>query len=82
MHAPERLKSHWTALRTHAVAVVPSRLFPAQFLQIFRMLAQILNAQQMTCTAHQTCRRKIVFPAVVFRIQCTSVLGRNMVRPE
>jgi hypothetical protein len=96
MHAPERLKSHRTAVGPHAVAIaprplgrvrlpvlrLPSRLFPAQFLQIFRTLVQIVRAQQMTRPPHQTCRRKIVFPAVVFRVQFASIPGRNMVRPE
>jgi hypothetical protein len=31
---------------------------------------------------HQTCRRKIVFPAVVLRVKSASIPGRNMVRPE
>ena len=79
MHAPERLKRQRTAVRTHAVAIgprplglvrlpvlrLPFRLFPARFLQIFRTLAQILRAHQMARPAHQTCRRNIVFLAVV-----------------
>ena len=31
---------------------------------------------------HQTCRRKIVLPAVLLRFQRASIPGRNMVRPE
>jgi hypothetical protein len=96
MHAPERLKSQRTAVRTHAVAIAPRplgpvrlrvlrlpfRLLPAQFLQIFRTLAQILRAHQMARPPHQTCRRKIVFPAVVLRVQSASIPRHNMVRPE
>ena len=61
MHAPERPKSNRFKVRAHAVAMtwrppaslrlpvlrLPFPLFPAQFLQIFRTLAQILRAQQM-----------------------------------
>jgi hypothetical protein len=40
------------------------------------------SAQQMARPPHQTCRRKIVLPAVMLRFQRASIPGRNMVRSE
>ena len=65
MHAAERTKRDRSAIRTHAMAIaplplwplrwpvlpLPFRLFPAQFLQIFRTLAQILCSADGALTA-------------------------------
>jgi hypothetical protein len=95
MHAPERLKSHRRGIRACTVTIArrppPSlrlRLLVVPFLhlrgqipQMFCVFAQIFRAQQMARPPHQTCRRKIVFPAVVLRFQRASMPGRDMVRP-
>jgi hypothetical protein len=95
MHAPERAKRNRTVVRTHAVAIsprslgslrrpvlrLPFRLFPAQFLQIFRTLAQILRVQQMARSKHQRCYREVAAAAIVLRIQSASIPNRNMRGP-
>ena len=89
------LKSDWTALRAHAVAiawgppeavrrlflVLTLRRFPGQIPQMFDALAQIFRAHQTARPSHQTCRRKIVFLAD-WSASSASIPCRNMVRPE
>ena len=91
MHAPERAKRNRTAVRAHAVAIaprplgpvrlpvlrLPSRHFPAQFLQIFRAFARILRALQMARPHHQRCCREVAAVAIVLRVQRFDTMPRH-----
>ena len=95
MHAPERSKSDRTAVRTHAVAIsrrpfaplrlplfaLPYLFFPAQFLQMFRTLVQILRAHQMACPPLKRRSRKLAPTAIFLCLLMTAVPGLNMRRP-
>ena len=95
MHAPERSKRDWTAVRAHTVTIawrppaalrlpvlaLPFHRFPAQFLQVFCMLAQILRAQQMARPLLERRCRKLAPAAVFLRALMAAIPGRNVRRP-
>ena len=94
MHVPERLKRNRTVVGAHPVTIAPRpplalrrlllllpfRGFSRQLPQTFCTFAQIVRAQQLTRPPQQTCRRKIVLPAGVFRFRHALIPSHNMLR--
>src|SRR3974390_1764210 len=95
MHDPERPESNRTAVRAHAVAIarrppaaprrlalaLPLELFTTQFPQLFRTVAQLFRAQQMTRPLLERRCRKFAPAAILLRALMAAEPGRNVCRP-